>query len=724
MYRVLIVDDEKMIRMGMKNAIDWKKLGVDDVFTAASGNEALKILKEEGPEIMVTDIQMTEMTGLELIKAARESVPELRVIVLTGFDNFEYARESLRLQVQDFFLKPIDEDDLFNAIEKQIKELKEQENKEQNQARVWRSQGSVVQMRLEQCMRNLVHTKADKEMQLYILQKDFQFDIKQKMSLILLEQGMYTEQQNDGKFRAMTVKNVCMSMVDSQNRGITFVDDDGTIAIVCFEKDDDDSVLEQIEELSDVLKDEFEYKPKITVGSAVQGFENLAISYNDARYLLEHEKKNIQDIIQTMGAQNKKKIFWEIYAELRNIMISNIGTPDYVLKAFNTFIKATESYNLSPSAVRRCCFEIASSLIFSYMEVSCEVEEGKLDALSKSLSSAGKEEACEITRMFIEQLIENDEEDVHYTISNARHYIDEHLAEDISVSSIAESLYITPNYFSRLFKRITGEGCNEFEYKPKITVGSAVQGFENLAISYNDARYLLEHEKKNIQDIIQTMGAQNKKKIFWEIYAELRNIMISNIGTPDYVLKAFNTFIKATESYNLSPSAVRRCCFEIASSLIFSYMEVSCEVEEGKLDALSKSLSSAGKEEACEITRMFIEQLIENDEEDVHYTISNARHYIDEHLAEDISVSSIAESLYITPNYFSRLFKRITGEGCNEYIVRKRIEKAKSLLETTSIKTGKIAMMVGYRDTNYFSLAFKKHTGKSPTKYREEMQNT
>ncbi|MBS1334467.1 MAG: response regulator, partial [Blautia sp.] len=265
MYRVLIVDDEKMIRMGMKNAIDWKKLGVDGVFTAASGNETLKILKEESPEIMVTDIQMTEMTGLELIKAARESVPELRVIVLTGFDNFEYARESLRLQVQDFFLKPIDEDDLFNAIEKQIKELKEQENKEQNQARVWRSQGSVVQMRLEQCMRNLVHTKADKEMQLYILQKDFQFDIKQKMSLILLEQGMYTEQQNDGKFRAMTVKNVCMSMVDSQNRGITFVDDDGTIAIVCFEKDDDDSVLEQIEELSDVLKDEFEYKPKITV---------------------------------------------------------------------------------------------------------------------------------------------------------------------------------------------------------------------------------------------------------------------------------------------------------------------------------------------------------------------------------------------------------------------------------------------------------------------------
>ena len=111
---------------------------------------------------------------------------------------------------------------------------------------------------------------------------------------------------------------------------------------------------------------------------------------------------------------------------------------------------------------------------------------------------------------------------------------------------------------------------------------------------------------------------------------------------------------------------------------------------------------------------MFISQLLGSEEENVHEIITKAKHYIDEHLTEELSVSNIAASLYITPNYFSRLFKRVTKEGCNEYIVRKRIEKAKSLLETTSMKTGKIAMMVGYRDTNYFSLAFKKHTGNPP----------
>lgn len=105
MYKVLIVDDEKMIRMGMKKVLPWQELKIEEVYTAASGKEALGILEEYHPQIMISDIQMTGMTGLELIEKAKEKVPDLRVIVLTGYDNFEYARQSIRLEVQDFFLK-------------------------------------------------------------------------------------------------------------------------------------------------------------------------------------------------------------------------------------------------------------------------------------------------------------------------------------------------------------------------------------------------------------------------------------------------------------------------------------------------------------------------------------------------------------------------------------------------------------------------------------------
>lgn len=87
----------------MKKVIDWEALGICEVFTASSAREALEIIEEYEPEIMITDIQMSEMTGLQLIEAARKRQPRLRVLVLTGYDSFEYARQSLRLQVQDLF---------------------------------------------------------------------------------------------------------------------------------------------------------------------------------------------------------------------------------------------------------------------------------------------------------------------------------------------------------------------------------------------------------------------------------------------------------------------------------------------------------------------------------------------------------------------------------------------------------------------------------------------
>ena len=140
------------------------------------------------------------------------------------------------------------------------------------------------------------------------------------------------------------------------------------------------------------------------------------------------------------------------------------------------------------------------------------------------------------------------------------------------------------------------------------------------------------------------------------------------------------------------------------------------------MESLMKALVGADKEETLEMTAMFIRKLVLREEEQQHEFITSAKRYIDENLESELSVAKLAEQFYVSPNYFSRLFKKVMNEGCNEYIVKKRIEKSKILLETTTIKAGKIAMMVGYNDTNYFSLAFKKHTGMSPTKYREMLQ--
>ena len=141
MYKILIVDDEKMIREGIRAVIQWEKLEIGTVLLASSGREALEIIKREKPDILLTDICMAEITGLEMIEQAMAYHSSMRMLVLTGYDSFEYARKALQLKVQDFLLKPIDEEVLEDSIRKQVEYLKEKEKERQEERKTRRAIG-------------------------------------------------------------------------------------------------------------------------------------------------------------------------------------------------------------------------------------------------------------------------------------------------------------------------------------------------------------------------------------------------------------------------------------------------------------------------------------------------------------------------------------------------------------------------------------------------------
>lgn len=215
---------------------------------------------------------------------------------------------------------------------------------------------------------------------------------------------------------------------------------------------------------------------------------------------------------------------------------------------------------------------------------------------------------------------------------------------------------------------------------------------------------------------------RKQEDIFKEVFQEFRTAMVCSIGEKEKLFHIFDRFGMAVESYNLSAKYTRSCCFELASSVYFAYFTDTGGGENGQLSVLMKALSGAEREHALKVTAMFFDRLFAGEEGEVHELVKKVKRRIHENLADDLTVASLAGEFYVTPNYLSRLFKRATGEGCNEYIVRKRIEQAKSLLATTTLKAGEIAIMVGYHDMNYFSLAFKKHAGVSPIKYREQVQ--
>ena len=114
--KLLIVDDEMPIRKGLEHGIDWAAIGIDQVFSAENGLVALDLCHKHKPELVITDIRMPGINGLELSQQILRLYSPVRIIILSGYSEFSYAQEALKIGVADYLLKPIDEEQLRTKV--------------------------------------------------------------------------------------------------------------------------------------------------------------------------------------------------------------------------------------------------------------------------------------------------------------------------------------------------------------------------------------------------------------------------------------------------------------------------------------------------------------------------------------------------------------------------------------------------------------------------------
>lgn len=129
MTNVLIVDDEKIEREGLKYLLSREE-GERTVFEAANGKQALQVLRSEDIQLLLTDIKMPHMTGLELSKKAKEENPNLQIIIFSGFSDFTFAQEAIRYGVTEYILKPVNPDDFHKVLERAESEISKRRKKE------------------------------------------------------------------------------------------------------------------------------------------------------------------------------------------------------------------------------------------------------------------------------------------------------------------------------------------------------------------------------------------------------------------------------------------------------------------------------------------------------------------------------------------------------------------------------------------------------------------
>jgi two-component system response regulator YesN len=123
MHKVVVIDDNRIMIQSIAKSIDWNALDCAVVGTAYDGIEGRKLVLEVKPDIVISDIRMPGFDGLEMIKTLRAADTSAKFIIITGYSNFEYARQSIKMGVFDFLLKPISDDELTEAIQKAVRAL-------------------------------------------------------------------------------------------------------------------------------------------------------------------------------------------------------------------------------------------------------------------------------------------------------------------------------------------------------------------------------------------------------------------------------------------------------------------------------------------------------------------------------------------------------------------------------------------------------------------------
>ncbi len=484
MYRILIVDDEEMIRMGIKNSMPWDELGIKEVYTASSAAEGLRIIGEYKPHILLTDIYMSAMNGIELIEVAKDVSPSLKTIVLTGYNSFDYARDCLRLRVDEFLLKPVDEDELASAIVSVCKTIDADSAKKPDI--------SDLKSRLQQeaLMQSILEGTLDD----IVVQSEFNHSCY-RLAYFPISNNI---QKNDYSFNMTMIRSICIENVDNEKRGITFCDKDGSVCVLFFNGDNNDDLLLSINKLKTFLLDEFELSLPIYISNEFSEIWILANIYSEIKERQQHEKAAYSSVVE-----DEVKAPVET-SKFRRQLSACVGDSEQLLKTFNGFVKELDNSEFPEATVRRLCFETACDIHFSYIKFMGEKEGESLNAFAKSIVNMPKEELYEETRAFILRLHEKEAAGIHRVVETAKEYINENLTSDLSVKGIAAHLFVSPNYLSRLFKKVVGEGCNEYIVRKRMECAKVLLLTTNLktyqiakASGFNDNNYFSIAFKKH-----------------------------------------------------------------------------------------------------------------------------------------------------------------------------------------------------------------------------------
>lgn len=444
MYRILIVDDEKIERKGIRFLLGQmeQKFEIEE---AVNGKEALEWLQSHEADILMTDVKMPFMNGIELLEHVARLFPGMKKIVFSGYGEFEYARQAMRFGVAEYILKPVDPAEFKGAMSKILKDLDG-------------SRQSTVFFK-EYVLNAILNGTAPEELEKKA-EGCFSMDfLDSYRRMMLLELGTDFFGSGDGELVG--------ELMQCSGTDFDYLNLNPQQSILFF-KEDADNWRDLAGRINAVIQDRCgrNNKSYTAVSSYLRGRDQITDRYQELELLMENRFYGLESRVYM--AENEAESAEDVRLDddtLLKQMKQDIRTNDIIsLKEHCERLFHNYGRNVGFSQIYvKFIFSSLLKLLYGAIPEKTEKElNAEMENLYRAADLDGIRSIIEKNISLLEQKMQKDAGSVHREVETVKRYIYGHFGEELSIELLAEQVYMAPSYLSTVFKKETGQNLSKF----------------------------------------------------------------------------------------------------------------------------------------------------------------------------------------------------------------------------------------------------------------------
>lgn len=482
MYRVLVVDDEPYVRKGIIHAIKWKNHGLELVGEAEDGIEALDLIHQLKPDILITDMRMPDMDGIGLIKEINVKMPGIKVIVISAYSDFEYTREAIKNNVFDYVLKPIKKDELNNVLFNCINDIDKMTSD---------VSGSTMKEKTEVLVEKYVlnlSAETEKGSENYETVKNFLKFPDICCCVCKIDQIHEVEKTNSGdKVFELLKESIEKRMDVLQGQYIVFLNRPykEVIMVISIVRGHKTELKSNLKGICGFIKRNCGFSVSIGIGEQAENPYALYTSYNQAIKVLKMKNLAALEVVADFSDVKSDRTTETIYSSYHeNRLLGSIKTGDEktARKYFDCLLNEFASSEMTAYIMQKNMVILLGSiekmLNGSGTSMDKECEKSSIAYVDEIMGTFSLDEVREIFYGMIAMLSGS------YNLKNkkgGKKVIDEVIKnvennyfKPVSIYDYAKQYFLNPDYLGRIFKNATGKNFNDFLAETRINKAKSI----------------------------------------------------------------------------------------------------------------------------------------------------------------------------------------------------------------------------------------------------------